>query len=147
MVLAERYWRNCLVKLSWGNGVGGSVLEELYWWNCIGGIVLVKLYRVIQKECKIVHAYFLGLRCNFGAKTGGRILLKSEHFENIFIIEEYWFRQFGQLQRVNFGNTLKIARLRLFKCNTLNSVVYSVHCILCIVFYALYSIHCIICTV
>ena len=48
-------------------------------------------YRVIQKECKIVHAYFKGLGFTLGGQMGGRILLMPEHFENMHIIEQYSF--------------------------------------------------------
>jgi hypothetical protein len=63
---------------------------------------LVQNYRVIQKECKIVHAYFYRLGCTLGAQTGGEILLMHEHFENVNIIELSRFGQFRQLPRVNF---------------------------------------------
>ena len=66
---------------------------------------MITIYRDVQKEFKLVDAYFLGLRCNFGAQTGGKIILMSAPFKNIFIIEEYRFQHFRQLQRVNFGNS------------------------------------------
>ena len=81
---------------------------------------MITIYRDIQKEFKIVDAYFLGLRCNFGAQTGGKIIPMSAPFKNIFIIEEYRFQQFRQLQRVNFWkfmestkNTLKTMKFYL----------------------------------
>ena len=46
------------------------------------------IYRVIQKEYKIVHAYFLGLWCTMGAQTGGKTSLMPEHFENMHKIEK-----------------------------------------------------------
>jgi hypothetical protein len=52
---------------------------------------LVKVYRVIQKECKIVHAYFSVLWCAMGAQTGGKILPIPEHFENMHNIKKYCF--------------------------------------------------------